>query len=260
MSRAMPTKLNPLKNRHDSPEIEFWFIHQVAKSLGNAIDAKDGQTSLRSRQVAGLARSLALRLGLEARQVEAIHIAGHLQDVGKIGIPDAILQKRQPLTDAEWALIRAHPVIGARIIAPVQAFNGSTGIAKMVLHHHERWDGRGYPDGLRDVDIPLGARILALADGFSAMLEPRAYRPRLSLDQALDEIRRGAGTQFDPQLSDMLATMVLEAEVAEAHFSVDLLVTRTLCAKVLRKYGLEREEGAGMPSESQTGYGLAGHF
>lgn len=215
----------------------FWeSLHQIAESLGNAIDAKDASTRNHSRQVADLSRCLALRMGLPQWQTETIHIAGHLHDLGKIGVPDAVLAKQGPLTDAEWALIKAHPVIGARILAPVQVMNGSTGISKMVLHHHEHWDGRGYPHGLRGNEIPLGARVLALADSFSAMLETRPYRPRLTprmtLGQALDEIARCSGTQFDPELSRLMLAMIKERGARDEHCGVDLLITRIICGRV----------------------------
>jgi len=192
----------------ESSDAFYESLHQIAEALGNAIDAKDVFTRDHSRQVAELSRCLALRLGFSHRQAEMIHIAGHLHDIGKIGVPDEVLAKQRPLTDVEWALIKAHPVAGARILAPVQVMNGPTGISKMVLHHHERWDGRGYPHGLRGTEIPPGARILALADSFSAMLETRPYRPRLTLGQSLDEMARCSGTQFDPDLSGVMAEMI----------------------------------------------------
>lgn len=214
---------------------QFHLIQQISSSLGSAIDAKDTFTSFYSRQIAGLARCVASHLGLPTRQVEVIHLAGKLQDIGKIGIPDAILKKNGSLTEEEWSVVRQHPVIGAKIIAPIHAFNGSSGIAKMVLHHHERWDGRGYPDGLRGTDIPLGARILMLAESMTAMLQNRPYRPRLTLSQSLEEIRRGAGRQFDPTLSDLLVRMVLRLGTPDDDCTIDLLVTRLLCLKVMNK-------------------------
>ncbi len=210
-------------------------LHQIAASLGNAIDAKDHSTSSHSRQVADLARCLALRAGMSIHQAEVIHIAGHLHDIGKIGIPDEVLCKREPLTDAEWAMIRQHPATGARIVGPVHIMNGSTGIAKMILHHHERWDGRGYPNRLRGENIPLGARVLCLADSFSAMMESRAYRNRLTLGGSIDELRRNAGSQFDPELCGLMVDMLREAGVADECCTLDLLVTRIMCERVLRK-------------------------
>lgn len=210
-------------------------LHQIAESLGNAIDAKDVFTSNHSRQVADLSRCLALRMGLPQQQADLIHIAGHMHDIGKIGVPDEVLAKQGPLTKAEWDLVKKHPVIGAKILAPVQAMNGPTGISKMVLHHHERWDGRGYPFGLRGTEIPLGARVQALADSFSAMMESRPYRPRLALGQVLDEIERCAGSQFDPAMSMAMTAMIRETGCLGEACGVDLLVTRIMCRRVLGK-------------------------
>lgn len=113
-------------------------LHQIAASMGRAIDAKDPSTSSHSLQVADLARCLALRAGMSYQEVDAIHVAGHLHDIGKIGIPDAVLGKRGPLDDAEWQMIRRHPEIGAEIVGPVHVMNGFTGITRMILHHHEQ--------------------------------------------------------------------------------------------------------------------------
>ena len=124
-------------------------LHQFAESLGNAVDAKDHCTRSHSEEVAAVGRLIALGLGLDPAQADMIHIAGHLHDIGKIGLPDAILGKTGPLTPAEWAMVRLHPVIGADIVRPVAALTGPGGIADMILHHHERFDGGGYPHGLR---------------------------------------------------------------------------------------------------------------
>lgn len=173
-------------------------VHQFAESLGRAIDAKDHCTCLHSEEVALIAQAIGLRLGLSPRQADILHIAGHLHDIGKIGVPEAILKKRGPLTSSEFRRIKEHPRIGADIVAPVTALSGSNGIARMILHHHERFDGRGYPDGLRGRDIPLGARIIAVADSLSAMLQNRPYRESMTFAEAVEEIRGCAGTQFDP--------------------------------------------------------------
>lgn len=210
-------------------------LHQVAESMGRAIDAKDPSTCSHSLQVADLARCLALRAGMSYQEVDAIHVAGHLHDIGKIGIPDAVLGKSGPLDDAEWQMIRRHPEIGAEILGPVHVMNGHTGITRMILHHHERWDGRGYPHRLRTEDIPLGARILCLADSFSAMMESRSYRNRLTLGDSVEELRVNSGTQFDPDLCAMMVEMLLEAGVRDEYCTVDLLVTRIMCERVLRK-------------------------
>ena len=192
--RASEEEETPGSPRHH----RYGDLHEFAESLGNAIDAKDHYTRLHSEQVANLAHAIAQQMSLPARLSEAIHIAGHLHDIGKIGVPDYILQKTTPLTDQEWELVRQHPRIGAQIVTPVQALNGASGIAKMILHHHERWDGRGYPHGLAGLQIPLGARILAVADALSAMIQDRPYRTGMSFPAATAELRRVAGSQPGP--------------------------------------------------------------
>ncbi|WP_147822465.1 HD-GYP domain-containing protein [Salidesulfovibrio onnuriiensis] len=175
-------------------------IHVFAESLGNAIDAKDHCTRSHSEEVAVVSQAIGQQVGLSASQADILHIAGHLHDIGKIGISDAILKKSGPLTDAEYKVIKTHPQMGAEIIGPLTTLMGNDGIAKMVLHHHERYDGTGYPHGLRGTRIPLGARIIAVADSLSAMLQTRPYRPAMDFGKAADEVARCAGTQFDPRI------------------------------------------------------------
>lgn len=213
----------------------FFTVHQIAACLGNAIDARDPFTSSHSRQVADLSRCLAVKAGFSAREVEIVHIAGHMHDIGKIGIPDKILCKKGPLTADEWKMMWLHPVMGARIVAPVKVMGGITGISRLILHHHERFDGKGYPDGLKADKIPFGARILALADSISAMLEERPYRKRLTLPQAMDQIRQGSGTQFDPELSTILLNMLESAGSELKLCSLNTLVTKIICKRVLDK-------------------------
>ncbi len=180
-------------------------IHQFSESLGNAIDAKDPYTERHSLEVAEISRILAnsLELGTEAANI--IHIAGHLHDIGKIGVPDAIIHKQGPLTGAERLCMRRHPEIGADILRPVQEIAAS-GICEMVLYHHERYDGNGYPFGIKGEAIPLGARIIAVADSLSAMTGTRIYRAAKNFDAALDEIVRCTGTQFDSAVVTALLT------------------------------------------------------
>lgn len=172
--------------------------HELAESLGRAVDARDRRLFEHSSVVADLASLLAQAHGLTQRQVGLVHMAGHLHDVGKIGVPDNILLKPGPLSDDEWRVMRQHPQLGAEILRPVGMFCGRFGVCDIVVAHHERYDGSGYPYGLRGKDIPLGARLVAVADSLSAMLEDRPYRRGRTLDQALDEVTRCAGTLFDP--------------------------------------------------------------
>jgi HD-GYP domain-containing protein (c-di-GMP phosphodiesterase class II) len=172
-------------------------VHQLAESLGKAIDAKDRHTLAHSEEVALVAQALALALGLDSRLADHIHVAGHLHDIGKIGVPDHILGKPTALTPGEWEYMRAHPALGADILTPLTCLRQS-GVVTMVLTHHERFDGQGYPLGLSGEAIPLGARIIAVADSLSAMVQSRPYRRARGFDEAANEILRCAGTQFDP--------------------------------------------------------------
>lgn len=175
-------------------------LHLFAESLGNAIDAKDHCTCQHSDEVAVIAQAIGVRLKLSQRENRLLHIAGHLHDIGKIGIPDCILKKEGPLTDVEYAEIQKHPELGAEIVAPVMGAVGNGEIVRVILHHHERFDGKGYPYGLIGHSIPLGSRIIAVADSLSAMLQDRPYRKALSYEQAVEEIARNANTQFDPDI------------------------------------------------------------
>nr|WP_246197912.1 HD-GYP domain-containing protein [Solidesulfovibrio aerotolerans] len=175
-------------------------VHQLATSLGKAIDAKDPHTMAHSEEVAEVARHLALAMGLSSEMADCIHVAGHLHDIGKIGVPDAVLGTPGSLTPEEWVQMQDHPSIGAAILLPLACLR-QTGIVDMVLAHHERYDGGGYPFGLSGSAIPLGARIITLADSLSAMLRTRPYRPAMGFAAACREIVRGAGSQFDPQVA-----------------------------------------------------------
>jgi HD-GYP domain-containing protein (c-di-GMP phosphodiesterase class II) len=176
------------------------------KALTSAIDAKDRYTCGHSERVALLARRIALSAGLTPHQAERVHICGLLHDVGKIGVPEAVLCKPGKLTDEEFGLIKLHPEIGHRILKDIPMLED---VLPGVLHHHERWDGRGYPHKIAGQDIPLVARMIALADTFDAMSSTRSYRPAMQRDKVLAEIARSAGTQLDPDLASRFAMMDL---------------------------------------------------
>ncbi len=169
----------------------------VLQALTESIDAKDPYTCGHSRRVAEIAHRIAQAMGLPALRIQQIYLAGLLHDVGKIGIPEAILCKNGRLTDTEYTIIQQHPSIGAKILRRIRNLEP---IIAGVLSHHERLDGRGYPNGLSGHDIPLEGRILCLADSWDAMTSQRTYREAMSLDRAIEEIRRCAGVQFDPEL------------------------------------------------------------
>lgn len=175
-------------------------LHQFAESLGAAIDAKDDLTRTHSQEVAIMSQHLAEGLGLGRARCEAFHIAGHLHDIGKIGVADHILKKNGPLTPGEWEQMRQHPAMGYAILKPVQSMIQGEGIADMVLAHHERFDGSGYPHGLAGEGIPLGARVIAVADAVSAMIGHRRYRREDPWEAAVAEISRCSGSQFDPRV------------------------------------------------------------
>jgi len=168
-------------------------------SLTSAVDAKDAYTCGHSERVALLSRHLAQHAKLTGHEVERVYMAGLLHDVGKIGVPEAVLQKTGRLTNEEFEQIKKHPEIGARILQDIKQIKD---IIPGVLHHHERYDGKGYPGGLAGEDIPLMGRIICLADCFDAMTSSRTYRKALPLEVALTEIRRCSGTQFDPRLTE----------------------------------------------------------
>ncbi|MBX3390027.1 MAG: HD-GYP domain-containing protein [Phycisphaeraceae bacterium] len=177
------------------------FFEQRAMSIGTiealtaAIDAKDPYTRGHSERVAALAKQIALAYGLDEGESERIRTAGIVHDVGKIGVPERVLCKPGKLDDEEFALIKLHPEIGHRILKGVTLLEHTL---PGVLHHHERFDGRGYPHRLTGADIPLQARIIGIADTFDAMSSSRSYRPAMPREKVLAEIARCAGSQFDP--------------------------------------------------------------
>jgi putative nucleotidyltransferase with HDIG domain len=175
--------------------------YRAAASLAKAVDLRDTYTGSHSSRVADLAARLAERLGLDEEQVELTRLAGSLHDLGKLAIPEEILRKPGPLTDPERLVLERHPQIGFRMLESL----GVDPVAEWVLHHHERWDGSGYPDGLPGEQIPLGARIIFVADAYDAMTSERVYRRRVASEQAVAELKRCAGSQFDPGIVDAFA-------------------------------------------------------
>ncbi len=171
-------------------------VQELAEALASAIDAKDGNTYGHSHRVGELAMALGSQLRLETAQLAELQVAAHLHDVGKIGIPDAILNKPARLTAEEMAVVQRHPVIGWQILRRISSFHQ---VARIVRHHHERFDGTGYPDGLSGEDIPLASRLIAVADSYDAMTSVRSYRKAVSFKEAWQELCRCSGSQFDPE-------------------------------------------------------------
>lgn len=170
-----------------------------AEALAAALDLREHETELHSKRVACHTLVLARHFITDAAHLRRVYWGALLHDVGKIGVPDSVLLKDGPLNEAEWALMRAHPEAGRRILASMPAFDEA---ARIVLCHEERYDGSGYPSGLRGTDIPLGARLFAVIDTLDAMTNDRPYRRALDFDAAKAEIQRMSGSQFDPLAVD----------------------------------------------------------
>ncbi len=176
------------------------------RAMTAAIDAKDRYTCGHSERVALLARQLAIASGFDEASAERVHIAGLVHDVGKIGVPESVLTKAGRLTDEEFGQIKLHPEIGQNILKDIPLFHD---VIPGVLYHHERWDGRGYPHNLAGEAIPLIARFIGIADTFDAMSSTRSYRPAMPREHTLAEIRKCAGSQFDPELAERFLALDL---------------------------------------------------
>lgn len=173
--------------------------HDIIESLVTALEAKDYYTSGHSERVSDMSYKLAKIMGIRGAKLERIHMAAHLHDIGKIGVPDKILNKKGRLLNYEWEYIKQHPKIGYDILSKSKKL---LGISKMVLHHHERWDGKGYPSGLKETDIPEGARIIAVCDTIDAMTSERPYRKALSSEICKKELITNKGIMFEPRIVD----------------------------------------------------------
>lgn len=191
----------------------FLLLGTLAKLI-TVLNQRDSYTKRHSDVVAQYSIEIGKHLGLDSDTMQTLYVAGTLHDVGKISISDHILNKREPLTDREMELMKEHPRLAIELIG----WEGSLrGISEAVYHHHERYDGSGYPEGLAGEDIPLLARILAVADAFSAMTTDRPYRPGMSQADAARELVDKAGAQFDPALVQVFVEKVLEIPPGEQH-------------------------------------------
>jgi len=181
-------------------ELEQLLLDTI-RAIAATIDAKDGYTHRHSERVAALARRIAAEIGLSEEEQETAQLAALLHDVGKIAVPDSILNKPGQLTAEEFEQMKKHPMLGAAILANIQ--NPSVAaVLPGVQYHHERWDGTGYPEGLRGESIPLLGRVLSVADYLDALTSARAYRPAMSLDEAIQLVQQEAGTHFDPRIAE----------------------------------------------------------
>jgi putative nucleotidyltransferase with HDIG domain len=189
---------------HEQLEESFM---QTVVSLANAMDARDTYTSDHSQRMADMATVVARKLKLTEREIETLHWAAILHDIGKIGVPDEILNKKGPLNKKEWVIMKEHPIIGAQIVQPVQYL---APVSPIIRAHHEKYDGTGYPYGLEGEDIPLGARILAVVDAYVAIRDKRVYSDSHTHEEAVAELRRNSGTQFDPEVVDLFCRIITE--------------------------------------------------
>jgi HD-GYP domain-containing protein (c-di-GMP phosphodiesterase class II) len=187
------------------PAEENGLLAATVSALAGTLGLRDGPTGAHSCRVEALATSLGWRLRLRKRALRELAYAAELHDIGKVGLPDSVLLKPGPLAAQEWEAVRRHSACGAEVVRKVP---GLERVAVIVRHHHERFDGDGYPDGLRGEEIPLESRILAVVDAFVAMTEERSYRSACDQQSAADELRAQRGTQFDPRVLD-----AFEAEI-----------------------------------------------
>nr|WP_285889658.1 HD-GYP domain-containing protein [Neobacillus niacini] len=194
----------------------------LTESLINALDSRDSYTSDHSENVSRYAMQIAEKMNLSKDLCNVIRTGGLLHDIGKIGIPENILTKTGKLTSEEYNVIKTHPVIGYEMLKHVEGLKRN-GILDIVLYHHERYDGKGYPKGLKGNEIPLAARIVGVADAFDAMISKRVYRIELDMNFALNEIRRNKGTQFDPEVVDAFLDIFQEKDIKVERKAINLI-------------------------------------
>ncbi|ADY56972.1 metal dependent phosphohydrolase [Syntrophobotulus glycolicus DSM 8271] len=175
--------------------IEKDALHDAIECLTTALEVSDSYTSGHSTRVADMTQDIARNLGMRGIRLKNIHLAAHLHDIGKLGIPEHILNKEEKLLPYEWEQIKRHPEIGYNILNKSKRLHQ---IAEIVLYHHERWDGRGYPEGIKQERIPVGSRIIAVADSIDAMTSQRPYREAMSWEECRKELMVNQGIQFDP--------------------------------------------------------------
>lgn len=195
-----------MENSHLLTQLQTTYVSTL-RSLISIIEAKDPYTKGHTERVAAYSIAIANRMAFDDEELRTVMFGSLLHDIGKMGILDEIINKPGPLTADEWELMRAHPVVGAQIVEKMEFLNDTIDI---VRHHHESWNGKGYPDGLRGEDIPLKARIVTVADSFDAMTTDRPYRKALSLDEAVHRLEEASGVQFDAELVKVFVKYVRE--------------------------------------------------
>lgn len=181
--------------------VDFDIYHDIIESLAAALDLKDTYTSGHSTRVGNMSHDLGKCLGISDDDLQMIHIAAHLHDIGKIGVPDNILNKNGKLNSSEWELMKQHSEMGYNILKKADSLKE---ISHIVLYHHERWNGSGYPKGLTKTEIPIGSRMIAICDSIDAMRSTRSYRNAISEDECYNEILKNKGLMYDPQITDCI--------------------------------------------------------
>ena len=190
---------NPMNITEKLPTLSGFTMHEVMETIIVILNARDPYTFEHSWRVSALCENIVKNMDIPEQWQEVIHIAAHLHDIGKIGVPDLVLNKQERLTEEEFEMIKNHSKIGYDIVNSLPKLNE---IALYILHHHERWDGRGYPFGLKGKEIPFGARIIAVADTFDAITSSRPYSKAHSYEEALEEIKNVSGFQLCPEVSE----------------------------------------------------------
>jgi hypothetical protein len=228
-SYLLPKQLNQQYNNQVNLIISSMetTIEQVVKTFIISIEAKDSYTFGHSERVSKYAVELALRLPeyQDKQRLEALRLSGLLHDIGKINIPEAVLSKTTRLTEEEYELVKTHTVVGGRM---VEKISGLGQLKPGVLYHHERWDGMGYPTGAKEESIPLDARILGIADTFDAITSSRSYRSAATVDEAIVQLKKASGTQFDPELIKHLDEVIMDWRRIYKQYNEDLTEFETL--------------------------------
>jgi diguanylate cyclase (GGDEF)-like protein len=199
-------------NASSYESLERTFLSTV-EALANALEANDEYTSSHARWITDMALTVGRELGMDPKALKRLELGALFHDIGKIGVPEAILGKPGPLSDEEWKVVRLHPELGARILAPIERLEQ---VCEIVRHCHEHWDGSGYPSGLAGEDIPLESRVILVCDAYHAMTTDRPYRRRLTVDEACRRLREAAGKQFDPQVVEVFLTLDAPAQTGRA--------------------------------------------
>jgi HD-GYP domain-containing protein (c-di-GMP phosphodiesterase class II) len=182
---------------------------RMLEEFADTVDMRDVYTGGHSQRVAGLVKKILTHMGVSGPEADLVEIAARLHDIGKVGVPDEILEKGGKLTSEEWRLMQSHSSKGADLLSHYQDFSRG---AELILHHHESWDGTGYPNQLKGYDIPFGSRLIAVVDSFDAMITNRPYRGAMSASQACAILREGRGRQWDPEIVDALIAILAENE------------------------------------------------